>query len=270
LNEFPPFLFATLRFIFAALPWLLVVRRPPLPWPWLALFGLVAGPGQFGLLYYAMRADISPGLASLLMQAQVFITIGLAVWFFRERVAPHSLLGLLLAVCGLVLIAMHTGASVTAKGTSITLLAACCWAGGNLLIKAASASAGRFDMLAFMIWSSLFAIPPLLAMTAFMERDQVAGALTGASVGGWLSVLWQSIGNTLIGFGLWNWLLSRHKAEAVTPYALLVPVFGMGASAFFLREEMPAWKVGAGALVVAGLAIHALAPTFIRRSRELA
>lgn len=204
------------------------------------------------------------------MQAQVFITIGLAVWLFRERVTFHSLLGLLMAVCGLLLIAMHTGTSVTAKGILITLLAACCWAGGNLLIKAASASAGRFDMLAFMIWSSLFAIPPLLALTAFLEWDQIAGALTGASVGAWLSVLWQSIGNTLIGFGLWNWLLARHKAEAVTPYALLVPVFGMGASAFFLREEMPAWKIGAGALVVAGLAIHALAPIVLRRGRKAA
>jgi O-acetylserine/cysteine efflux transporter len=78
-------------------------------------------------------------------------------------------------------------------------------------------------------------------------------------------MLWQSLGNTLLGFGIWNWLLTRHRAEFVTPYALLVPVFGMGASALALGEPMPAWKLVAGALVMAGLALHAGMPLLRRR-----
>ena len=60
-------------------------------------------------------------------------------------------------------------------------------------------------------------------------------------------MLWQALGNTLFGYGVWNWLLARHPAATVTPMALLVPVFGMAASALSLGEPLPAWKLGAGA-----------------------
>src|SRR5438270_2248258 len=80
LRELPPFLFAALRFLFSALPFVFFLRRPRVPWRWLAIYGLLLGAGQFGLLFWAMRADISPGLASLVVQMQVFFTIALSVW----------------------------------------------------------------------------------------------------------------------------------------------------------------------------------------------
>ena len=38
-------------------------------------------------------------------------------------------------------------------------------------------------------------------------------------------------------------ILARYPAATVTPAALLVPVFGMGASAFWLGESLPGWKL---------------------------
>jgi drug/metabolite transporter (DMT)-like permease len=61
---------AALRFTFSALPWLLFINRPQVPWPKLAAFGVLLGVGQFALLFLAMRGDISPGLASLVIQVQ--------------------------------------------------------------------------------------------------------------------------------------------------------------------------------------------------------
>jgi O-acetylserine/cysteine efflux transporter len=69
-------------------------------------------------------------------------------------------------------------------------------------------------------------------------------------------VVWQSVGNTLFGYTAWQWLLSRHPAAVVAPMALLVPVFGMSASALVLAEPMPAWKILAAGLVLAGLALN--------------
>jgi len=40
--------------------------------------------------------------------------------------------------------------------------------------------------------------------------------------------------------------------------ALLIPVFGMGSSALLLGEPLQAWKLGAAALVMGGLAINVL------------
>jgi O-acetylserine/cysteine efflux transporter len=42
--------------------------------------------------------------------------------------------------------------------------------------------------------------------------------------------------------------------------ALLVPVFGMGASVLLLGESLPTWKLVAAALVMGGLAVNLLWP----------
>jgi O-acetylserine/cysteine efflux transporter len=73
-------------------------------------------------------------------------------------------------------------------------------------------------------------------------------------------VAWQAVGNSLFGYAVWAWLLSRHPAATVVPMALLVPVFGMASSALMLGEPLPAWKLIAAALVMAGLALNLLWP----------
>lgn len=252
LDGLPPFLFATLRFALSALPWLLFVPRPAVPWRALAAFGVLLGAGQFGLLFFAIDGWISPGLASLVVQVQVFFTIGLSLWLLRERVRGFHLVGLALSLAGLGVIGAHLDATVTLTGLALILAAAFFWASANLVVK----SVGQVNMLHFMVWSSLFAVPPLLAISLLAEGPtRMLQALQHADATAWASVLWQALGNSLFGFGAWNWLLSRHPAATVTPMALLVPVFGMGASAISLGEAMPLWKLSACALVLGGLAV---------------
>ena len=72
----------------------------------------------------------------------------------------------------------------------------------------------------------------------------------------WAAVAWQAWGNTLFGYAAWGWLLARYPASTITPMALLVPVFGMGAAAWLLAEPLPAWKLLAAALVMTGLTLN--------------
>lgn len=256
LDELPPLLFATLRFVFSALPWLFFVRRPAVPWRPLVAHGVFTGL-MFGLLFLAMRADLSPGLASLLMQAQVFFTLILAAWLQHERLPGSQGAGLALATVGFALIAWQsfhqTHQDVTPLGLALALAGALCWSAGNLVLRAI----GRVDMAGFIVWSSVFAIPPLLALSLVFEGPSAwLHALPRASLAAWAAVLWQALGNTLFGFGAWGWLLARHPAATITPLALLIPVVGMGSSALLLGEPLQAWKLGAAALVLAGLALN--------------
>jgi O-acetylserine/cysteine efflux transporter len=117
------------------------------------------------------------------------------------------------------------------------------------------------NMLAYVVWSSAFAIPPLFALSLAMEGwDAVVAGVSQASLVTWAAVAWQSWANTLFGYAAWGWLLARHPAATITPMALLVPVFGLGASSVFLAEPLPAWKLAAAALVMAGLALNLLWP----------
>lgn len=262
LAELPPFAFAALRFALSSLPFLPFVARPATPWRTLASFGLLLGVGQFGLLYLAMRSDISPGLASLVIQTQVFFTIGLAMLLRGEGLRPLQGLGFALAVAGMGLIGLHiTGAAgtagVSALGLMLVLGAALSWAVANLVAR----SAGKVDPIGFMVWSSLMAVLPLTGISLATEGGPIhlLQQLGAASAVAWAAVGWQAVGNTLFGYGGWNWLLARHPAATVAPTALLVPVFGMLSSSALLGEALPPWKLGAAALVLGGLALNLLA-----------
>jgi len=262
LGVMPPLLFATLRFALALLPAAFFIRRPAVPWRLLALYGVLIGAGQFGVLYVAVQRFISPGMASLVVQTQDFFTILLAIAIDGERVRGYQRLGLLLAAGGIAVIALHVDATTTPLGLAMVLFAALAWAGGNLVAR----HSGRVDMLGYMVWSSLFALPPLLLGSLWLEGGPaIDAALRHADAATWAAVLWQSLGNTLFGYAAWAWLLARHPAATVAPMALLVPVFGMGASALWLAEPLPAWKLAAAALVIAGLALNLMWPRLRER-----
>jgi len=259
LETLPPLLFGALRFAFALLPAVFFIRRPAVGWGSLAAYGVLIGAGQFGLLYLAIggRGWIAPGLASLVVQMQVFFTVGLAIVFDGERVRPFQWLALLLATAGIGVIAAHTGtnadAQTTPLGLALVLAAALCWASGNQVAR----RAGKVDMLGYVVWSSAFALPPLLVLSLVFEGPALmAQSLARADAGVWAAVLWQSVGNTLFGYAVWGWLLARHPAALVVPMALLVPVFGMASAALWLAEPLPAWKLGAAALVMGGLLLN--------------
>lgn len=265
LIRLPPLLLGTLRFVFAVLPAIFFLPRPAVPWRQLAAYGVLIGAGQFGLLFIAMRADITPGLASLVVQTQVFFTIGLSMFIHRERLRGFQWLALALAAGGLGTIASHTDAHTTLLGLALVLTAAMCWAAGNLVAKAA----GPVNMLAYVVWASLFSVPPLLLLSLVVEGPAlIAHSLQHADLAAWGAVLWQSVGNTLFGYVAWAWLLARHPAATVSPMALLVPLFGMGASALVLGEPMQPWKLGATALVMGGLALNLLGPRLLPRMQR--
>ena len=257
LGHLPPLLLAALRFLFALLPAVFLLSRPAVAWSNLAAYGLLMGVGQFGLMFVAMKSDISPGLASLVIQTQVFFTIGLSIALTGERVRGFQWVALALAIGGIVLIGTRSDGSATLLGLAMVLLAALCWAGGNLMAK----RAGQVNMLAYVVWSSMFAVVPLFALSWWFEGGEaIVSGLRSADAATWAAVFWQSAGNTLFSSAVWGWLLARHPAATVSPMALLVPVFGMAASAAWLGESLPAWKLAACAMVLGGLALNLLVP----------
>jgi len=253
LNHLPPLLFAALRFGLVFLPAALFIRRPKVPLVRLAAYGVAIGAGQFGLLFLAMKKDISPGLASLVVQSQAFFTIGLAIALTRERLRAHQWLAVGLAASGIVLIGYMGGGDATPLGLLLVLLAGFSWAAGNLIAR----STPGVNMLAYVVWSSLFAVPPLLALSLIFEGPQaILTGLAEADAATWAAVLWQSVGNSMFGYAAFGWLLARYPAATVAPMSLLVPVFGMAASAWWLGESLPLWKLAAAAIVLGGLAIN--------------
>ncbi|WP_104990163.1 EamA family transporter [Deinococcus sp. NW-56] len=254
-SDAPPLLVAALRFAVAAFPAVLFVGRPQVPARILWGYGLAVGVVQFGLLYLAVQLGMSAGVASLLMQTQAFFTALLAARFLGERITPPQMLGMALAFGGMAVIGTASGGDVTLIGLGLTLVAALGWAVSNLLVRAS----GGANVFALVIWSSLVAPLPLAGLAVLTEGwGNVVGTLTDSGATFWAAVLFMGLGNTVLGFGVWSWLIQRHGAARIAPLSLLVPVFGMLASAVFYREAFPALKLLGAGLVLAGLVLHVL------------
>jgi O-acetylserine/cysteine efflux transporter len=263
LGQLPPLLMAAIRFSLTLFPAILFLKKPNVPWRSLALYGACVGTGQFGLLYIAMDGFISPGVASVVMQMQVFFTIAIAAQRTGEKPRAHHLLGLVLAIAGIGVILMHNGHDITPMGLALVLGGAMCWAISNQTTReAARAAVARgtpMNPLAYVVWGSLFAMTGLFAASLVLEGPaRIVQAVSGSSWIIWPTLLWQSAANTLFGYTMWAWLLSRYPAATVAPTSLLVPVFGIGASALMLQEPLPLWKIAACLLIMAGLAVNLL------------
>ena len=257
LNHLPPLLFATLRFELVFFPLALFLKKPNVSLSNLASYGLLIGVGQFGLLFIAMKGHISPGITSLVIQLQVFVTIGISVFRGSEKLGLYQYVAFGLAVLGLANIAVYGGGSATPLGLFLVICGAISWGIANIVNRAA----GKIDMLAYVVWAAVFSVPPLFILSLIFEgwRADLAG-VQQADLLSWAAVVWQAVANTMFGYGLWGWLLARYPAATVAPMALLVPIFGMSTSALVLGEAMPAWKIIAAGLVLSGLALNLFWP----------
>ena len=259
-DDTPPLLLAGLRFVAVAFPAILFFRPPRAP-AWIVIgYGLAIGVFQFGLLFAAIRMGMPPGLSSLIAQAQVFFTVAFAWLAMGQRPTLAQMIGGGIAFAGVALIASERTEGAELVPFLMVVGCAASWGVGNILGK----KAGRVDMTGFTVWSSLAAPLPLFGLSLMIE-----GRAGFASL---LSPTWSLVGviaylaylATLFGYATWAKLLSRHPAAEVTPFALLVPVFGMASSAIVFGERASAVEwMGAG-LVLAGLSWNVFGPRLRR------
>jgi O-acetylserine/cysteine efflux transporter len=257
LQHFPPLFLAAARFALIAVPTLLLVPRPAVPWRWILGYGTGFGVLQFAFLYLAMDQGMPAGLASLVLQSSAPFTVVLAGLLLHEALSGRQWAGLVLAVLGLTGIALYR-ARVQHGTTVIPVLLTVCgglgWAIGNLC----SRQARTREPFRLMLWMTVVPPLPLAALSLAIEGPHaVATSLaTAGSREGLIAVgglLYTVLVATLGGSGLWTALMSRHPSSTVAPYSLLVPVAGIASSWVFLGQRTSAVEIGCGVVVVAGV-----------------
>lgn len=260
LQGLSPMLLGALRFAAAALPLLLFVRRPALPWRYLLAYGMAQGVGQFGLLFLGLQLGMTAGMASVVMQTQAFFTLLLAGPLLGERARRSQWAGLAVALAGLVAIAVAHGdgpGQMSLIGFVLTLSAGFMWATSNVVVRFAVRAAPGYDPFAFIVWSSLVPVLPFTLLAVAMDGPaQVLHQIVGLDLRALLAVLFLAWFATLLAYTLWTRLLQRHPAGRVVPFSLLVPVVGVAAAALAFGERpSPAQWLGTTAVLL-GLAVN--------------
>jgi len=248
----PPLLFAAIRFTVVAVPACFLVPRPPVPLRTVAAVGAFMSLGQFGFLYLSLHLGMPPGLAALVLQAQVPFTIAIAAVVLREPPSPAQAGGVALGAAGLVVVALGLGGSVTLAALALCLLAGLSWGIGNVVSRAAKAPGG----LALTVWSATVAPVPLLGLSLLIDGPSAVGY--GLAHLGWhgvLSTVYTAGLCSLVGYAIFNRLLSRYPSGQVVPWVLLAPVVAMASSWALLGEAPGAAELAGAVLLVAGVLI---------------
>lgn len=259
LEHYPPLLMASLRFAVLVIPTVLFIPRPKVKLIWLLGTGFGLGIMQFAFSYLAMANGMPPGLASIVLQASAPFTIIGAGIFLGERLNRKQTIGAAVAVGGLVIIAVHRAQVAAFWPVALTLLAAAGWAIGNICSRQARAP----KPLHLTFWISLVPPIPLFALSLLVEGPERIGhalstSLAPEALRANLGLAFIVIAASIIGYGIWNTLLSRHPSNQVAPFSMLVPIFGV-LSSWLVFDEVPSWvELSAGALVVGGVLFASL------------
>lgn len=275
LGDLPPTLFVALRFAVVLVPAVWLVPRPQVPWRDVVAVGLFMSLGQFALLYTALAVGMPAGLASLVLQAQVGLTVVIAALALRETPSRAQAAGVVVGAVGLGVVAVGRSATTPALGLVLVAAATTSWAVGNVAARrasgrahaaavaaapaggAGSARGGGFGAgLSMTVWSALVVPLPLLALSVVLDGPGVVvHALTHLTLPAVLSTLYTAWLASLVGYGIWNTLLARHAAAAVVPYTMLVPVVGL-TTAWLVQGEAPnSWEACGGVLLLLGVAV---------------
>lgn len=273
LRELTPFQLGAGRYLFAFLPLALFVRPPRIAARWVLLYGLLQGVGQFGLLFLALRAGMSASLAPVILQMQVFFTALFGFVLLGERVGRPLLAAMAIAALGLGCFcadfATRGASDLSVAGFLLTVASAALWGGSNIVVRRIRERAPDFDVLAFMVWSSLVPVLPFVLLSLAFDPAGTRWDPRGLSLTGWASLAYLGWFATILGYAMWTALLKRHPANRVAPFGLAVPTVGIAAGMLVLGDRITSWQWVGIVLVVLSLVLVVFGPRLRRHGTPL-
>jgi O-acetylserine/cysteine efflux transporter len=248
MHDVPPLLFLAMRFTAVVLPAVFLVPRPVTSWQTVVGIGVFMSLGQFALLYTSMHLGLSPGIAALALQAQVLFTVLIAAAWLQERPTVRQVVGILLAGSGLAVVGVGRGGHVPLVALLLCLAAALSWGVGNVVARRAAAPTS--SGLSMVVWSSLVVPVPAVGLSLALDGPTAVGqALGGLGPEAIASTLYTAGLASLVGYAIFNNLLSRYPASSVVPFVQIAPPVAT-VSAGLLLDQVPNAAESLGGLVV--------------------
>lgn len=254
LREIPPLLFTALRFGLLLLPLSLLMKMPsPGQWPRLIAVSICVGVLHFSLSFLALKLAGDLSSPAIVLQSYVPITTLLAWWLLGERVGWRTSAAIALSFLGVLVLGLDPHVLQKPAALAAMLGSAFFLAVGTILMKGLRG----LDVYSQQGWMGVFSLPPLLLLSAWLEPGAIAH-LPEASWVAWLGAAFAAYASSLLGHGLYYWLVQRHPVAQITPWLLLVPLFAMLLGVAFWGDHPGPRVMLGGAMVLGGVLIIAL------------
>ncbi|MCW2780395.1 MAG: EamA family transporter [Marmoricola sp.] len=250
MHDVPPLLFVSLRFAAVLVPAIFFVPRPVAPWRTIAAVGVFMSLGQFGFLYTAMNLGLPPGIAALVLQAQVMFTVVIAAFVLSERPTRNQAIGTVVGAAGLAVVGIGRGGHIPLLALVLCLAGALSWGIGNVVSRKSGVRSG----LSMSVWSSVVVPVPLFLLSLTVDGPHAVGvALSGLGWEAIVSTLYTAALSSLVGYSIFNGLLARYHTSSVVPFVLLAPPVAMVSAWLLLGETLNSAEAIGGLVVLGGV-----------------
>lgn len=251
-QEIPPYFLLGLRLTVASAALMWFAKSPRGMLVPLITIGTTLCILHFGLGLYGVKY-IEAGTGAIAMQTAVPFAALLAWLLHGETFGWRRTAGLVLAFAGIAVIAGIPRIGERIDMLLLMVVAAFFFAVATVQIK----RLGSTDFMSINAWISILAMPQAFLVSLIFENNQME-ALSTAPMGAFASVLYMGLVASIVGQGLWYFLIQRNPTNQVMPFTLLVPVLGVMFGVLLLDEPLSWTLVLGGLITLAGVAIIVL------------
>ncbi len=252
LAEFPPLLLVGLRFTLVAVLLVAFVPVPKDKLPQILAVSVVMGSLHFSLMFTGF-AEVDAAIAAIAVQIQVPFSSLLAAMFFGDKLGWRRAAAMVVAFVGIVIVAGEPRMESKLAPLAMIIAASFLWAVGSFQVR----QMGKMNEFSTNAWMAVFTAPQLLFASALFESGQI-DAIANASWAAWGAIAFMAIFVTIVGYGLWYYLLPRYPVNQTMPFILLMPDFGVLFGVWLLDEVLSWQMVVGGVLTLAGVGVIVL------------
>lgn len=200
----------------------------------------------FSLAYIKLDA----GVGALILFAAVQITMFMFAWRSGEKIRARTLLGMLLAFSGLVVLLAPGGNAPPATSAFLMLIAGVAWGGYSVLGRRAQYPARETT-------GNFLRSLPLMAVVVAVGLSRDVLFLTPS---GSLYAMASGVLASGAGYVVWYAVVKRLSAQVAAVVQLSVPVLASIAGVLLLAEPLSARLLLASFVVLSGIALALLSP----------
>lgn len=254
---------AFLRQAIVALVCLPFLRIVPGRMKLIGILGVLSG----GLFYVAvgLSLKVTNNVSALAIAGQLGVPFSLilAVIFLKEKIGIPRLIGIVLALFGVVLLVFDPAAGKELPAIAISAVGSLIWATATLIQR----NLGGIGVLNISGWLGLIGSLVILPFALLLEPNGMAKLLhLSAETYAW--TIYAALGSSIGGHGAMVWLLQRHSVSTVSPLTIPTPVISVAFATWWFGTPLTWLMIAGGLIALAGVSIVAVRNA--QKARELA
>lgn len=228
-------------------------------WAALAGLALVGHVAHVSVMTHAMHLS-TPFSSALISACGPVFTLLIVRVLWKQRLAPIQLLGVTLALAGVLVFLSDklAGPRTQGLGDLLLLLATVLFASHTV---AAGGLIERHGVVLVMAYTTLLATLPILALNAPVAM-QVEWSRLPATL--WLALLWSLAIASFAGWLAWGWLNAELGVPRSAPLLYLLPPVAGVISWVAMGEGFGGLKIAGAIMAVAGVATAQFGPMAVR------